>query len=207
MKFICKNYWCFSALFSLAKQLIQETITRNASPVLDGMVLPAASSPGSGDFGDGATSLLDDTEAAIKRLQLQGATQSSGGNGGSHGHPSSNHHHGNSHFSYTVSLGQHSIKILGDDLQYVQEAKMALDDYFQDKYPDLFSANDPLNDVTEEDEDEEGMGEELLEDESSFHRYDRETLLSLSKIQSEQPDFSHLEPEIQKTIVLEVNSS
>lgn len=206
-----------TSVSSLAKQLIQETITRNASPVLDGMVLPSTSSSsggggagggGGGDFGtseiSGALGLVD--EAELMGLSKRGGV--GGGGSGSGGGGSPHHHHSphSSSFSYTVTLGDHSIKILGDDLQYVQEAKMALDDYFLQKYPDLFCAN--LNGIEEGegDEDEEDDDDEYedFQDGSSCQRYDRQTLLSLSKVRTPPPDFSHLEADVRGTIVLEV---
>ncbi|ODM93354.1 MIF4G domain-containing protein A [Orchesella cincta] len=197
---------------NLAKQLIQETITRNASPVLEGMVLPSSATSLSGDYPDLDDSDLVGMSGSLKRLQLQSSSSSSqigGISKLSSSDPHSQHHHpshhqpSSSHFTYTVTLGDHSIKILGDDIQYVQEAKMALDDYFLQKYPDLFCA------ASIEDEEEDDEDGQLLEgdenDPSSFNyqRYDRDTLLSLSGVQTPSPDFSHLEPEVRGSIVLE----
>ncbi|CAL8130110.1 unnamed protein product [Orchesella dallaii] len=196
---------------NLAKQLIQETITRNASPVLEGMVLPSSAASLSGDYPDLEDGDLVGMGGSLKRLQLQSSSSASQLGGISklsssdpHSHPHHHHHQTSSHFSYTVTLGDHSIKILGDDIQYVQEAKMALDDYFLQKYPDLFCAAS-IEDEEEEDEDDDQLLEGDENDPSSFihQRYDRETLLSLSKVKTPSPDFSHLEPEVRGGFVLE----
>jgi hypothetical protein len=84
--------------YSMAKQLIQETIQRNASPVFDGLV-PNGGDYGSGDGeGDGETVVV----SALKKLQ-----------------PPSTSEEG-SQFSYSVSLGDDIIKISGSNLQFVQ---------------------------------------------------------------------------------------
>lgn len=170
-------------------------------------MLPSSSA----DFPDLAS--LEEAELGLKRLQLQSSSTPTTSSNSPHANkldPNQHPHHGHhsSHFSYTVTLGDHSIRILGDDLQYVQEAKMALDDYFLQKYPDLFCASNSIEDVEEEEEEEEDFqeDEEAEEEEEgcfSPQRYDRETLLSLAVVRTPPPDFSHLDPDIRGNIVLD----
>jgi len=152
----------------MAKQLIQETITRNASPVFDGLPI--------GDYNAEGDSDVEAVASAMKKMHM-------------------NVHTGklddeDSHFNYTVTLGAEDvIKISGKNLQYVQEAKLALDDYFSQKYPNLFYSN--------------SMGEDEVEMVQLAPRYDRATLLSLSVVETAAPDFSHLDPEVRSNIVLQ----
>ncbi|OXA50216.1 phospholipase D A isoform X2 [Folsomia candida] len=149
---------------NMAKQLIQETIQRNSSPVFDGLVSTGSEYSGDGDDLDSGM------VGALKKMSTSGALQK---------------------FCYSVNLGEDVLRITGSNLQFVQEAKFALDDYFSQKYPELFYAS---NDVEDE--------EEISEDVQLVPKYDRTTLLSLSLVKTPMPNFTHLDPEVQNCIVL-----
>jgi len=85
----------------MAKQLIQETIQRNASPVFDGLVTANGDQYG----GEGGELLDGDSVVVVSALKkLQPPSTSEEG----------------SQFSYSVTLGDEVIKISGSSLQFVQ---------------------------------------------------------------------------------------
>lgn len=83
----------------MAKQLIQETIQRNSSPVFDGLV-PGTGSEYSGDDGD---ELDTGVVSGLKKLTTSAKGEEVC-----------------QRFCYSVTLGEDVLRITGSNLQFVQ---------------------------------------------------------------------------------------
>ncbi|XP_061707498.1 eukaryotic translation initiation factor 4E-binding protein Mextli isoform X4 [Cydia pomonella] len=99
-----------------AKHLIGDTIRRNASPVrLEGALEPGAAADDNGDDAD------DEPRAREKSPHTNRALL----------HSFSTNDAALGEYKYTVTFGQHSIKITGQNLDLVKTAKLVLDEYFE----------------------------------------------------------------------------
>ncbi|CAG7666142.1 unnamed protein product [Allacma fusca] len=167
---------------NLAKSLIHETINRNSSPVFD----TSASAMMDKKIGPGGVSESDSEP---------GVTLSTGG-GDANG--------SGCQFNYTVAINDEVIKVSGNNFQLVQEAKLALDDYFSCKYNlypeiDLEEMESSVNNGIVEDTSTENTA-----DMKKITSYTRDDLYSIGiQITSNvKPNFSHLDQTIQDNIVL-----
>ncbi|XP_063529386.1 eukaryotic translation initiation factor 4E-binding protein Mextli isoform X5 [Cydia strobilella] len=99
-----------------AKHLIGDTIRRNASPVrLEGALEAGAAADDDGDDAD------DEPRAREKSPHNNRALL----------HSFSTNDAALGEYKYTVTFGQHSIKITGQNLDLVKTAKLVLDEYFE----------------------------------------------------------------------------
>ncbi|XP_063358289.1 eukaryotic translation initiation factor 4E-binding protein Mextli isoform X3 [Cydia amplana] len=99
-----------------AKHLIGDTIRRNASPVrLEGALEAGAATDDNGDDAD------DEPRAREKSPHSNRALL----------HSFSTNDAALGEYKYTVTFGQHSIKITGQNLDLVKTAKLVLDEYFE----------------------------------------------------------------------------
>ncbi|CAD7080085.1 unnamed protein product [Hermetia illucens] len=130
-----------------AKHLIEDTIRRNASPVrLESSAFGGATQGGAAGGGGGSCSSLASSasDEAVPRANnrnsigamMGGLVGPSGrlvrtpGNNQLLSHSYSTNDASLGEYKYTVNVGQHLIKITGDNCELVRVAKLVLDDYF-----------------------------------------------------------------------------
>ncbi|KAL3282450.1 hypothetical protein HHI36_005635 [Cryptolaemus montrouzieri] len=110
-----------------AKQLIEDTIRRNASPVREHEL--AVGGPLTGSSSSINSSASDDSALPSSVRASRALMHSLSVNDASIGE-----------YKYTVVVGGHTIRIMGDNLELVRTSKLVLDEYF---------SGEPVNDVTQ----------------------------------------------------------
>lgn len=101
---------------SYAKHLIEDTIRRNASPVrLDGTASGIGAAVSCSSL---ASSNSDEVQPRISRPQTQHKVRAAGGSVLLHSLSTNDASLGE--YKYTVNVGQHSIKITGDNIELVR---------------------------------------------------------------------------------------
>jgi hypothetical protein len=176
----------------MAKHLIQETIERNASPVFDDQQLTDQDCEAEPDANPTYVNALQNFAPIPPQLDEM------------------------SQYNYSVTIGNEVIKISGKHLNLVQEAKLALDDYFYRKYPDALCL--PVDESVNPSRQRAGPAMTNANSSSCqfnlfpntnltyipppVRSYDRRMLLSLGLLETPPPDFSHLDPTLRESIVL-----
>ncbi|XP_045471103.1 eukaryotic translation initiation factor 4E-binding protein Mextli isoform X2 [Harmonia axyridis] len=111
----------------LARQIMEDTIRRNASPVREhGMM---AGGPLTGSSSSINSSASDDSALPSSARASRALMHSLSVNDASIGE-----------YKYSVVVGSHTIRIMGDNLDLVRTSKLVLDEYF---------SGEPINDVTQ----------------------------------------------------------
>ncbi|XP_018573979.1 eukaryotic translation initiation factor 4E-binding protein Mextli isoform X2 [Anoplophora glabripennis] len=111
-----------------AKQLIEDTIRRNASPVRD-HVVTVGGGPLTGSSSSINSSASDDSALPSSARASRALMHSLSTNDANIGE-----------YKYTVITNGHTIKITGDNLDLVRTSKLVLDEYF---------SGEPIHDVTQ----------------------------------------------------------
>ncbi|XP_044751187.1 eukaryotic translation initiation factor 4E-binding protein Mextli isoform X2 [Coccinella septempunctata] len=111
----------------LAKQIMEDTIRRNASPVREhGM---SVGGPLTGSSSSINSSASDDSALPSSARASRALMHSLSVNDATIGE-----------YKYTVVVGNHTIRIMGDNLELVRTSKLVLDEFF---------SGEPVNDVTQ----------------------------------------------------------
>ncbi|KAK9869396.1 hypothetical protein WA026_003152 [Henosepilachna vigintioctopunctata] len=110
-----------------AKQLIEDTIRRNASPVREHEM--AVGGPLTGSSSSINSSASDDSALPSSARASRALMHSFSVNDATIGE-----------YKYSVVVGGHTVRIMGDNLDLVRTSKLVLDEYF---------SGEPINDVTQ----------------------------------------------------------